>query len=60
MSKTGGDDMRGSMYSIDRKEQVPLGGLMQTIHIWGTKGANPVLLFLHGGTGTASPGGTWI
>lgn len=39
--------MRGSIYSIDRKEQVPLGGLPQTIHIWGTRRANPVLLFLH-------------
>ena len=27
--------MRGSIYPIDRKEQVPLGGLPQTIHIWG-------------------------
>ncbi len=43
--------MRDSIYSIDRKEQVPLGGLPQTIHIWGTRRANPVLLFLHGGPG---------
>ncbi|MBO7252724.1 MAG: alpha/beta hydrolase [Oscillospiraceae bacterium] len=37
--------------SIDRKEQVLLGGLKQTIHIWGSKPENPVLLFLHGGPG---------
>lgn len=56
--------MRGSIYPIERKEQVPLGGLPQTIHIWGTRRANPVLLFLHGGpafpTATALPGGTVI
>lgn len=38
-------------YPIDSKEQVVLGGLRQTIHIWGTKSENPVLLFLHGGPG---------
>ena len=43
--------MRGSIYPIDKKEQAPLGGLPQTIHIWGTGRANPVLLFLHGGPG---------
>ena len=40
-----------SIYPIDRKEQVTLGGLRQTIHIWGTSRRNPVLLFLHGGPG---------
>ena len=38
-------------YPIDRKERVTLGGLEQTIHIWGTKNENPVILFLHGGPG---------
>lgn len=38
-------------YPIDRKERVLLGGLRQTIHIWGTKKENPVILFLHGGPG---------
>lgn len=38
-------------YPIDRKERVILGGLAQTIHIWGTKMENPVVLFLHGGPG---------
>ncbi len=38
-------------YPIDRKERVILGGLAQTIHIWGTKQENPVVLFLHGGPG---------
>lgn len=38
-------------YPIDRKEQIVLGGLAQTIHIWGTNPENPVLLFLHGGPG---------
>lgn len=38
-------------YPIDRKEQIVLGGLRQTIHIWGTKRENPVVLFLHGGPG---------
>ena len=38
-------------YPIDRKERVTLGGLGQTIHIWGTKNENPVILFLHGGPG---------
>lgn len=36
---------------IDRKGRVPLGGLLQTIHIWGTRPENPVLLILHGGPG---------
>jgi len=36
---------------IDIKEQVLLGGLKQTIHIWGSKEENPVVLFLHGGPG---------
>ena len=35
-------------YPIDRKERITLGGMKQTIHIWGTKKENPVLLFLHG------------
>lgn len=38
-------------YPIDRKERVLLGGMKQTIHIWGTKPENPVVLFLHGGPG---------
>jgi len=38
-------------YPIDKKERVSLGGLKQTIHIWGTKTENPVILFLHGGPG---------
>ena len=38
-------------YSIDRKEHIMLGGMKQTIHIWGTREANPVILFLHGGPG---------
>lgn len=38
-------------FLIDRKEQVSLGGLRQTIHIWGSAVQNPVLLFLHGGPG---------
>ena len=38
-------------YPIDYKEKVLLGGLKQTIHIWGTKEENPVVLFLHGGPG---------
>ena len=38
-------------YPIDRKERITLGGMKQTIHIWGTKAENPVVLFLHGGPG---------
>ena len=38
-------------YPIDRKERITLGGMTQTIHIWGTKQENPVILFLHGGPG---------
>ena len=38
-------------YPIDRKERITLGGMQQTIHIWGTKNENPVVLFLHGGPG---------
>lgn len=38
-------------YPIDRKERILLGGMRQTIHIWGTKKSNPVILFLHGGPG---------
>ncbi len=38
-------------YLIDKKESVILGGLKQTVHIWGTDTENPVLLFLHGGPG---------
>lgn len=38
-------------YPIDRKERVLLGGLHQTIHIWGRAEDKPVILFLHGGPG---------
>ena len=38
-------------FPIDIKEKVVLGGLKQTIHIWGSKEENPVVLFLHGGPG---------
>lgn len=38
-------------YPIDRKERIVLGGLKQTIHIWGMSPENPVVLFLHGGPG---------
>lgn len=38
-------------YPIDRKERITINGLLQTIHIWGTKEENPVVLFLHGGPG---------
>ena len=50
-------------YPIDRKERITLGGMTQTIHIWGTKQENPVILFLHGVpvclTGTAWQGTIW-
>jgi len=38
-------------YPIDCKERIIINGLRQTIHIWGTKAENPVILFLHGGPG---------
>ena len=38
-------------YPIDRKERLIINGLKQTIHIWGTREENPVVLFLHGGPG---------
>ena len=38
-------------YPIDRIERIYINGLKQTIHIWGTKEENPVILFLHGGPG---------
>lgn len=38
-------------FTIDRKERVFLGGMKQTIHIWGSRADNPVVLFLHGGPG---------
>ncbi len=36
---------------IDMKKRIRLNGLIQTIHIWGTREENPVILFLHGGPG---------
>ena len=41
-------------YPIDRKERITINGLVQTIHIWGTKEENPVVLFLHGGPGVTN------
>jgi pimeloyl-ACP methyl ester carboxylesterase len=38
-------------YEIDEKEQVLLGNVRQTIHIWSRDKDFPVLLFLHGGPG---------
>ncbi len=43
--------MKASDMPIDKKEQVKLGGLAQTIHCWGQDRNNPILLFLHGGPG---------
>jgi len=40
-----------SKLPIDRKERPRLGGIPQTIHIWGTRREDPVLLVLHGGPG---------
>ena len=36
---------------IDIKKRIRINGQIQTIHIWGTKPENPVILFLHGGPG---------
>lgn len=38
-------------FAIDRKDQVVLGDLPQTVHLWGSRPENPVLLILHGGPG---------
>lgn len=36
---------------MDVKQKVVLGGLPQTVHLWSSDLAHPVLLFLHGGPG---------
>lgn len=39
---------------IDIKTKVKLGGMLQTVHVKGNDGSNPVLLFLHGGPGVTN------
>ena len=44
-------DRNVDAWPIDSRRLITLGGLPQTIHIWGTNPAHPVILMLHGGPG---------